>query len=100
MNKEYNDIQKEIDNLMNSKWAKNSDKWIQSYDKMVQAGKNSKTKSQGKKVDQFDLDGNYIKTFDSLNDVVKFYKIDKSAIRMACLGKQKTSCGFIWKFHN
>lgn len=50
------------------------------------------------KVDQFDLDGNYIKTFNSVSDAARELNLHQSLISYCCAGKRKTTGGFIWKF--
>lgn len=52
------------------------------------------------KVDQYDKDGNFIQTFDSLMDAARSVNKDcNSAIVSCCKGKKKSYCGFIWKYH-
>ena len=50
-----------------------------------------------KKVCQYDLDGNYIKTFDSIADAQRAVGI-KSGVRLCCQGKIKQAGGYKWKF--
>lgn len=56
--------------------------------------------SQGKMINQFDLQGNYIQTF--INGTEAGKSINKSNTHiMACAnGKRKTAYGYIWKFVN
>lgn len=49
----------------------------------------------GRKINQFDINNNFIKGWRSISDAKKEYKGD---IQACCAGKQKTSCGFIWKY--
>lgn len=52
------------------------------------------------KVDQYDKDGNFIQTFDSMMDAARSVNKDcNSAIVACCKGKKKSYCGFIWKYH-
>lgn len=52
------------------------------------------------KVDQYDKDGKFIQTFDSLMDAARSLgKETNSAIVSCCKGKKKSYCGFIWKYH-
>ncbi len=58
---------------------------------------------QRKPVEQYTLDGEYIATYNSLDEAseaVGFKEGGKSAISRACKGKQKTSGGYKWKFVN
>ena len=50
-----------------------------------------------KKVAQYDMDGNFIKTFNSIAEAQKTVGI-KSGIRLCCQGKIKQAGGYKWKF--
>lgn len=54
--------------------------------------------SRGKAVEQYDLDGNYIKTYQTISHAAKEMNCSISAISNCCLGRSKTSQGFRWKF--
>lgn len=98
----YPDVQKEIDSMMHWKFSKKSDRWLQSYQEMVEGGKltqQENNKKLSKKVDQYNLDGSFIQTFESVKDAARYAKVDTTAIRRVCQNKQKTSAGFIWKYH-
>ena len=49
-------------------------------------------------VDQCDLFGNYIKTWESISFAARTLKISSSNISACCKGKLKTSGGYIWKY--
>ena len=51
-----------------------------------------------KKVSQYDLNGNYIQTFNSLKEAQEKTNIAKSSICTVCQGKRRQSGGFIWKY--
>lgn len=51
------------------------------------------------KIDQFDIEGHFIKTWDSIHEIGRFYKKDPSNICACCKGKLKTSWHYIWKYH-
>jgi len=56
-----------------------------------------------KPVNQYDLDGNFIKRHESITDAIVAVGLkpsSKSAITRACSGKQKTCAGYIWKYAN
>lgn len=51
------------------------------------------------KVRQFDLNGNYIRTWNSIIEASKFYGFKSSTtIIKNCKGKTKTSGGYVWKY--
>ena len=59
-------------------------------------GKKNKT---SKKVNQYDLNGNFIKTWDSIMDVERKLKINNGNISSCCNGKKNNAGGFIWKHY-
>lgn len=46
----------------------------------------------------FDLEGNYIKTFRSMKEAGRQTESDYACIQRCCMGRQKTSKGYVWKF--
>ena len=52
-----------------------------------------------KKVDQYDLDNNFIKSYDSITDASKATCACLSKIGSVCSGKGKTAGGFIWRYN-
>lgn len=54
-----------------------------------------------KKVNQYDLQGNYIRTHNSVNDAARFINKPKDAtsITKCCKGSNKTAHKYIWKYH-
>ena len=51
-----------------------------------------------KPINQYDLQGKFIKEWPSNKSIAKYYKISPSCITDTCNKKQKSSCGFVWKF--
>lgn len=51
-----------------------------------------------KRVDQFDLDGNYIASFPSIRIAGRTCEISENGIGLCCRGINKTAGGYIWKF--
>lgn len=49
-------------------------------------------------VNQYDLKGNFIAHFYSIQKAADFMNTKNHNIQSACSGKSKTSCGFIWDF--
>jgi len=54
-------------------------------------------KSKFKSILQYDLEGNFIKEWDSIIEAKEKFKGD---IQRCCAGLSKTSCGYIWKYKN
>lgn len=57
-------------------------------------------KKQGKPINQYTLEGNFIKEWSCIAEAARFYKIDQSSIARCCKGQFKKSAGFVWKFKN
>ena len=55
-------------------------------------------KTAPKKIDQYSLDGKFIKTWNSGTDITKC-GFNKGNICNCCNGLRKTSKGYIWKYH-
>ena len=53
-----------------------------------------------KKVNQYTIDGTYLKTFDSLSDASKEINKSSSNISKCCNGDRKSVGGYIWKYKN
>lgn len=72
-----------------------TNKWIDSYDWFI-----SGLDKYKKKVYQYDLDGNYIREFESLHEANRLLNINKGNrdISRVCHGKRKTAYGFRWSF--
>ena len=52
-----------------------------------------------KQVDQYDLDGNYIKTWGSISSIEKELGIKGTHISRVCKGKRKKTGGYVFKYH-
>lgn len=49
-------------------------------------------------VDQFDLDGNFVKHWQSIYDITKELGCNRSSIWRCCTGRYKTSHKYIWRY--
>lgn len=56
-------------------------------------------KAKGRKVDQYDKEGNYIQTYVSIAEASRKTSVSKAGISFALKGKNKTSGGYVWKYH-
>ena len=62
---------------------------------------NAQSTNRQREIAQFDLYGNYIKTFSSAIDAAKAVGLKQStAIIRCCKNKQETSAGFKWKYYD
>lgn len=62
----------------------------------IKKGVSTGPSKRRKEVDQLDLDGNFIKTWESITKVEKELKIYN--INAVCKGKQETAGGYKWKY--
>ena len=57
------------------------------------------TKTLYKQIDQYDLQGNFIKTWESISIAEKELKLKGTHISRVCRGKRKTTGGYVFKYH-
>ena len=63
-------------------------------------GKFGKDNNTSKKVNQYSLDNNFIKTWDSIHDIYRFYDKEMNHISSVCTGKRNQAYGFKWSHYN
>lgn len=56
--------------------------------------------NQMRKVCQYDLDGNYIQTFDSMTDAANAYGVDRTLISAVCRRKRHSGAGYQWRYES
>lgn len=102
------DGNKHNNNVNNLEWCTASQNMKHSYanglNKITEkrrkiCSKNGKIaiESSKRKVNQYDIEGNFIKTWDSILQIKRKLNIDNSAISKCCKNKRKTAGGYIWK---
>ena len=57
-----------------------------------------KRHGKARKVIQYDLQGNLIKTWDSIMDIQRESNINNRSICSCCKGKRKTAGGYMWRY--
>ena len=57
---------------------------------------------RSKKVDSYDLYGNYLQTFDSIADAAKYYNLNSITVQKMCQGlsHQSIKCDYIFRYNN
>ena len=55
---------------------------------------------RSKQINQYSLDGNFIRSFISAMKIQRELGYNQQDISQCCLGKRKTAYGFIWRFKN
>jgi len=66
----------------------------------IKSWDDARRKSAGKAVEQYDLKGNYLRTFNTAVEAGRFLDKSSCQIGSVCNGKRKTSHGFIWRWKN
>lgn len=88
------DGNKQNNKVSNLEWCDNS--WNQNHAYKIGL---EKPKFQSI-VKQYDIDGNYINTYNYARVAARMLNIDESSIIKCCRGKRKTAGGYIWKYAN
>ena len=85
--KDHNKLNNNVDNL---EWC------TYKYNNNYEPKKTSFPKKV--KIDQYDLNMNYIKTFNSMKEVETEFNVSRTTVRYCCLGINKTCRGYIWRY--
>ncbi len=64
----------------------------------IEVANQHKYNKRGKRINQYDLDGNYIRSYLSEGEVERINDFDCGAISGCCRGKYKQAYGYIWRF--
>lgn len=56
------------------------------------------SKNRKNKINQYNLDGSFVKEWNSAREIARCFKVSRENIRKACTGKVPTAAGFIWKY--
>lgn len=86
-----------VDNL---EWCTCKENVIHAYKIGLRKGKRGKDNVLSKVINQYDLNGNFIKQWDSTKEIERKLKIYHSNISLCCKHKLKTSGGYIWRYAN
>lgn len=87
---------KDDNKLSNLEWCTNSENQIHAFKLGLQKRKRGKDNPCSIKVLQYDLQGNFIKEWDSVSEAHKVLKA--THITDCCKGKRNYSKGYIWKY--
>jgi hypothetical protein len=94
-----------LDNCVNNlEWCTQSENQIHAFKLGLNKGSHKglfgEFHNRSKKVDQYDLNNNYIKTYFGISEAERMTRINLRCISNVCLGKQKTAGGFVWRYNN
>ena len=68
------------------------------HDKKDRYSKKKKKKSSKTEINQFSLNGQFIKTWKGIRETARAFNLDHMGIYNCCAKKQKTCGGYIWKY--
>lgn len=106
--KDTNKENNHVDNLewctneYNQKHAKENGCYKEFTDKQLESAMNNLKyahKKVKKQVCQYDLDGNFIKKYESIAEAARITGSDASKITMCCRHKRKSTNGFRWEYY-
>jgi hypothetical protein len=93
----HKDEDKENNFYKNLEWC--SVKYNNLYNKRQEKiTKKLRAKKLGKPIEQYDLNGTFIKEFSSLRVMYREVKFSRQLVREACLGIRDNYKGYIWKY--
>lgn len=72
--------------------------WVTASENAKHAIDKSLYKNRVKKVNQYDLDGNFIKQWSCIREAKTVLNLKNAHISQVCQGQRKTAGGFIWKY--
>ena len=84
-----------VDNL---KWCTNKENIIHCWENNLHKKKFGSNHNGSKKISQFDLNGNFIKHWESIIEASNYYDTTINNIWSCLNNKSKTARGFVWKY--
>lgn len=84
----------------NLEWCTQSHNINESYRLGLQIRQYGKDNYHSKNINQYDLQGNFIKTWDSFMDIERELNFNHSNLQKVCCGKYKFAYGYIWRYAN
>ncbi len=88
----HKDTNKENNCISNLEWSTNSENQLHAYKTGLHKNKRSSA------INQYDLQNNLIKSWESMIEVERTLKIKYQDICQCCKGKRKTAGGYIWRY--
>lgn len=87
-----------INNFFNNlEWVNNSENQKHAFSLKLQDNRGNKN-PRVRKINQYDLNGNLIKTWNSIYDITNELHINRSCIWRCCIGRYKKSHNYVWRY--
>lgn len=96
----HKDCNKTNNNIDNLEWCTQKHNVRESFKNGLQKAPKGKASTSSKEVLQYDLQGNFIKKWNCTMDIQRELGIANQHISACCLGKYKTSQGYLWRYVN
>lgn len=91
------DGNKRNNNVNNLEWVTNSENQKHAFKLHLQTNSGNNN-PRARKINQYDLNGKLIKTWNSIYEITKELGINRSSIWRCCIGKYKKSHNYIWRY--
>lgn len=92
------DGNKKNNNVENLEWCTNKYNIEEAWKMGLAKGKRGEKHPHSKSVNQYDLNGNFIKKWNCMIDIKNELGYLDSSISLCCRGKYKKAYGYIWKY--
>lgn len=92
--KDGNKLNNCVDNL---EWVTNGENQKHAFKLGLQTNKGSNN-PRSRKINQYNLNGDLIKTWNSIYDITKALGIKRSSIWRCCVGKYSKSHNYVWRY--
>lgn len=94
----HKDEDKQNNKFDNLEWC--TDKENKNYGTYILRMAATKRRKGGKRIEQYTLDGTFVRKYNSIKDAAQTVGVSNTAIKDTLMGKQKQSAGFAWKWAN
>jgi len=94
------DCNKQNNCVTNLEWVTNSENQLHAWSNGLQKDVTGYNNPKARKINQYDTNGNYIKTWSCIKDICNELYINRSSIHRCLNGSYKTSHGYIWEYAN
>lgn len=91
------DCNKHNNKVDNLEWCDNSENQIHAFKNRLQTNTGNNN-PRARRINQYDLNGDFIKTWESIYDIINTLQFNRSTIWRCCTGRYKQGKGYIWRY--